>query len=101
MPPAHSLLRASTSNALSTRFTRGSPISTAFARLCFLLAPFACSPSLRMTASTRFSLTTMPSWIGYTMLDSFMRDAGSPEGKESAWRTRTTRGASPTTSSAR
>ncbi len=28
---AHSLLRASTSNSLSTRFTRGSPISTAFA----------------------------------------------------------------------
>ena len=40
-------------------------------------------------------------WIGYTMLDSFMRDAGSPEGKESAWQTRTIRGASPTTSSAR
>lgn len=31
----------------------------------------------------------------------FMRDAGSPEGKESAWQTRTTRGASPTASSAR
>lgn len=26
------------------------------------------------------------------MLDSFMRDAGSPEGKESAWQTRTIRG---------
>ena len=61
MPPTHSLLRASTSNALPTRLARGSPISTAFARLRFLLAPFACSPSLRMTASTRFSLMTMPS----------------------------------------
>ena len=60
MSPTHSLLRASTSNALSTRLARGSPIPTAFARLRFPLAPFACSPSLRMTASTRFSLTTMP-----------------------------------------
>ena len=61
MSPAHSLLRASTSNALSTRLARGSPIPTAFARLRFLLAPFACSPSLRMTASARFLPTAMPS----------------------------------------
>ena len=60
MSPTQSLLRASASNALSTRFTRGPPISTALARLCLLLAPFARGPSLRMTASTRFSLTTAP-----------------------------------------
>ena len=48
-----------------------------------------------------FSDDTALFLIGYTMLDSFMRDAGPPEGKESAWQTRTTRGASPTTSSAR
>ena len=52
MSPAHGLLRASASNALSTRFTRGPPVSIAFARLCFPLAPFARSPSSRMTAST-------------------------------------------------
>ena len=46
MPRAHSLLRASTSNTLSTRFTRGSPISTAFARLRFLLAPLRLQPQL-------------------------------------------------------
>ena len=68
LPPAHGLLRASTPNAPSTRFTRRSPISTAFARLRFLLAPFACSPSLRMTASTRFSLTTMPSRLSSRLI---------------------------------
>lgn len=68
MSPTHSLLRASTSNALSTRFTRGSPISTAFARLRFLLAPFAYGPGLRMTESTRFSLTTMPSRLSSRLI---------------------------------
>lgn len=68
MSPAHGSLRASASNALSTRFTRGSPVSAAFARLCFLLAPFACGPGLRMTASTRFSLTTMPSRLGSRLI---------------------------------
>lgn len=45
-----------------------SPISTVFARLCFLLALFACSPGFRMTAGSRFSLATMPSRLSSRLI---------------------------------